>query len=304
MLIDKITTFCDKEYKSQDITHICTDCNHPHKCSGSCKKCLEEVHFPSTYTNGKRDYDCSNLVNFYVCDYSFKYSSEILYLLEQSQALKEIQDYHIMSIGCGACPDLMAFEEYVKSTAPHKIVQYYGIDKNPLWKPVHIEVENYLQYSTVKMTAKFVYEDAIEYFKNTKIPSVNVIVIQYLISHLYNTNQIEKINEFYEDLISNIIMHRDTNTPLVILINDVNSCYRGRNYFEDLCNQLAANDLDNTYAKFYFDYNIQSEFQRYGLKHESTNILFNIPDGFDIYQPWEQCSSAQLLIEVGRRDNS
>ena len=237
-----------------------------------------------------------------MCDYSFKYASEILYLLRKSQALKEIQDYHIMSIGCGGCPDLMAFESYVQSTAPYKKVQYYGIDKNPLWQSIHNEVKAYLPYSNIRMKAKFVYEDAIEFFKSKKINDVNVIVIQYLISHLYNTNQISKINEFYEDLISNIIMHRESENPLVILINDVNSCNRGRDFFEDLCDQLINNDLENTYAKYYFDYNIQNEFQRYGHRHTSTNILFGIPNGFEIYQPWMQCSSAQLLIEVGRRD--
>lgn len=52
------------------------------------------------------------MLNFYVCDYSAKYTSELLYLMRKSQALEEIDDYHVLSIGCGGCPDLMAFEQY------------------------------------------------------------------------------------------------------------------------------------------------------------------------------------------------
>ena len=70
MLIHEIVRFCDKEYRKSDIKHICSDCNHPTECSKSCKNCLEEIHFPSKYPQGKKDCDCENLINFYVCDYT------------------------------------------------------------------------------------------------------------------------------------------------------------------------------------------------------------------------------------------
>lgn len=303
MLIYELTNYCDFEYQSQDNEYVCLNCKHHQGCSGGCKKCLEEVHYPMRYPQGKKDYDCSNLINFYMCDYSFKYASEILYLLGQSQALKEVDDYHIMSIGCGGGPDLMAFESYVLSTNPSKKIQYYGIDKNELWKPIHNEIKSYLPCSKAKMCARYVYDDAIDFFGRKTIKNANVIVIQYLISHLYNTNQIDKINQFYENLVSNLILHRESNNPFVILINDVNSCYRGRNFFYDLCVLLAENNLEGNYRQFYFDYKIQNEFQRYGMRHISNEILYNIPEGFEFYQPWTQCSSAQLLIEIARRDD-
>ena len=109
MLIHEIVKFCDKEYRKSDIKHICSDCNHPTECSKSCKNCLEQIHYPSKYPQGKKDYDCENLINFYVCDYTNKYASEMLYLLRKSKRLQDIEKYHIISIGCGAAPDLMAF---------------------------------------------------------------------------------------------------------------------------------------------------------------------------------------------------
>lgn len=304
MLIYELTNYCNSQYRLQDTGNVCANCNHPaKKCSGGCKQCLEEIHYPIKYSNGKKDYDCSNLLNFYMCDYSFKYASEMLYLLKKSKALNEIENYHIMSIGCGGCPDLMAFESYVSLLDSSKKIQYYGIDKNYLWKPIHDKIKGYTQKSKVMIRAIYAYEDAIDYFGKQTVKDANVIVIQYFISHLYNTNQITKINQFYDNLISNLINHRESKNPFVILINDVNSCNRGRDFFKDLCKRLIKNGLKGTFKRFYFDYNIKSESQRYGERHVSTKILYDIPKGFNIYQPWDQCSSAQLLIEIGRSED-
>ncbi len=298
MLINHIVDFCDREYKSHQTKHVCPNCNHICECSGGCKKCLEEIHYPTKYPNGKKDYDCSNLMNFYMCDYTFKYASEMLYLLRQSEALKEIDDYHIMSIGCGGCPDLMAFEAFTKDLKEHKKIQYYGIDKNELWTPIHNRIYLYSLDSTSNIKVSFVYKDALEYFGNKTIKGANVIVIQYLISHLYNTNQIGKINTFYDNLIKNIITYKESNKPCTILINDVNSCYRGRNYFLSLCEKLSNAGFHGMYTPFYFDYNIQNDNQRYGKKHNLNDILFDITEDFEHYEPWKVCSSAQLLIEI------
>ena len=302
MLIDHVIKNCDNGYKSHYSKCRCVDCQHTDECSGGCKKCLEEIHYPSKYQNGKKDYDCSNLMNFYMCDYTFKYASEMLYLLRKSECLKDIEDYHIMSIGCGGCPDLMAFEAYVNETGNAKRIQYYGIDRNNLWEPIHQDIDSYCQNCTTNMKVSFAYKDAIDYFNKKTIKGTNVIVIQYLISHLYNTNQILKINSFYDSMIQNIIKYRQINKPCVILINDVNSCYRGRNYFCNLCNKLSENDLHGLTSMYYFDYNIQNEKQKYGIPHTSNSILFNIPKDFECYEPWKACSSAQLLIEIKKEE--
>lgn len=63
-------------------------------------------------------------------------------------------------------------------------------------------------------------------------------MLQYVISHFYNTGQICKIELFYERLIENIILRKEKGKPFVILINDVNSNNRGRDLFESLCKNL------------------------------------------------------------------
>ena len=63
MLIDEIVSFCNSQYSHADTEHICESCQHE-ECPQSCKKCLEEIHYPYRYPNGKKDYDCCNLIYF------------------------------------------------------------------------------------------------------------------------------------------------------------------------------------------------------------------------------------------------
>lgn len=297
MLIHEIVRFCDNEYRKSDFKHICSDCNHPTECSKSCKKCLEEIHFPSKYPQGKKDYDCENLINFYVCDYSNKYASEMLYLLRRSEKLKEIDEYHILSIGCGAAPDLMAFEQYVSETDSSKRIRYFGLDINYLWTPIHNRIKEYHSNKIIK--SKFKYEDAIDYFDVKAIKDTNVIVLQYVISHFYNTGQIDVVQQFFSDLIKKVVKTRKGGDPFVILINDVNSCYRGREYFKYLVSILKKYNYHGQFSCFYFDYRIQNDFQRYGEKHPQNSTLFDLREiNLDIYEPWNECSSAQMLIEI------
>lgn len=294
MLLKTIVNHCHSAY----IESKCEKCNHPDKCPGqhSCKNCLEQVHYPVRYPDGKKDYDCDRMINFYVCDYSFKYASEMLYLMRKSEALKKIKAYHVLSIGCGACPDLMALERYCTECDEGKTISYYGVDINKRWKAIHEIIENYPS-KIIKKTA-FDYFDAVKEFDDRRIRNANVLVLQYVISHFYNTNQISEIEDFFSCIVNNIIAHKQRNNPFVVLINDVNSNNRGRDYFMVLIDKLKEADLHGHVSRFYFDYRISNERQKYGNKHPNNNILYKIPAKLRFYEPWEKCSSAQLLIEV------
>jgi len=294
-LISRVIKYCHEEY----VNGSCTNCNHknscPSECVGNCKNCLTEVHYPSKYPFGKKDYDCLRMLQFYVCDYTIKYASEILYLMRRSSALKHMDNYHVVSIGCGGCPDLMAFEKYCHQEENWKSVSYLGIDVNENWKKIHNVIKQY-KTTTIRKSG-FWYIDAVadEY---KAISKANVIVLQYVISHFYNTGQINKIDQFFDKLIKKIVLHRQEGKPFVVFINDVNSNRRGRDYFKSIIDKLEKAGLSGNSTRFYFDYNIQNECQRYGIKHVSKEVLFKIPKKLEMYQPWEKCSSAQLLIEV------
>ena len=294
-LLDSVVKYCHQQYIS---TH-CSDCDHDDHCPGNpcgnCKQCLEEVHYPTRYANGRKDYECNRMLDFYVCDYTAKYASEMLYLMRRSKAMQEIEKYHVLSIGCGACPDLMALERYCHEKASSKTISYLGIDINKRWKRIHDVISDYK--TTTIRKSQFRYMDAVA--DEFVIPDANVVVLQYVISHFYNNGQIGQIKEFFQKLIDTIIAHKQKEVPMAILINDVNSNNRGRDFFSDLIELMKASDIHGRYSKYYFGYNIVHSGQQYGERHESNKIIFALPDEFErIYQPWRSCSSAQLLIEV------
>nr|WP_297936152.1 hypothetical protein [uncultured Blautia sp.] len=179
-------------------------------------------------------FDEDKMIDFYVCDYTVKYASEILYLMRKSEALQQIDNYHVLSIGCGACPDLMALERYCHENSYDKRISYLGIDVNKRWKRIHNQIDSY-RTSTVRKT-KFRYWDVVT--EDFSISDANVVILQYVISHFYNTGQIYEIQGFFVKLVDTIISRKQAGVPMVILINDVNSVHRGRDYFSDLVEKL------------------------------------------------------------------
>lgn len=97
-----------------------------------------------------------------------------------------------------------------------------------------------------------------------------------------------------------IVKARDETEPFVILINDVNSINLGRDMFRNLQDKLQDAGLHGECKPYYFDRNIQHESQRYGMKHENSNAMTpTIAQRYQDYEPWQFCTSAQLLIEIG-----
>lgn len=115
-------------------------------------------------------------------------------------------------------------------------VSYIGIDVNEKWKPIHEQIKSYKTKNLRK--TQFKYMDAVT--EEYNISNANVIVLRYVISHFYNTGQIGEIENFFEKLVRNIILHKEQGKPLVILINDVNSNNRGRDNFKKLVEKLEG----------------------------------------------------------------
>ena len=300
MLLDTILEYCDGEYQERSAPCSCFDCNRPSEaCSESCEICLEQIHFPSKHINGKKDYDCQNMLNFYACKYLYKYTSEIYHLIAKSSLISSIDNYHILSIGCGASPDLAAFEKYILDTSPKKSISYTGYDVNELWRDIHSVVTDYVNKNQLINKCQFEYVDAIEKLSNNTIKEINVIVMQYIISHLHNTNQVDMINDFFDAIIKNVISHKEKNNPLIVMINDVNSCYKGRDSFQVLAEKLKKAGFNINVEKWYFNnHKITNPAQQYGNPHSGNGIIYRTPQEMSRYSPWKTCSSAQLLIEV------
>lgn len=172
MLMEDLVIFCNKEYQNSEC-YPCTAkkmCNV--ECGINCKDCLDDIHW---HRNEYRDeYNCERLLDYYVCRYSYKYCSEIIYALDELD-LSAYPYFHILSLGCGGAPDLMAFE-YMQY---RQKISYCGLDKNIFWKKIHNFIEDNFEGGSVKFYQNI---DVLTYFENHDLNRCNVIVIQYLIS--------------------------------------------------------------------------------------------------------------------------
>ena len=221
MLIDEIINFCDADYDSIECN--CDDCSNATICGHDCKECLDDIHYHRN--NLRSDYSCRKLLDYYVCRYSYKYCSEIRYALQEIDH-DRYRDFSILSLGCGGAADLMAFDE----VCSEKINKYYGIDINEYWDTIHEQIKCVSGYK-VKFSTNV---DVLSYLRTNNIMNYNVIIIEYLVSFFYKEIGEMGISQFFDDIIESIVSNKRYDTPMLIIINDVDSCYTGRDTV-DMC---------------------------------------------------------------------
>lgn len=292
MLIDQLVDSCTEAYNESNAGDCGAECNNRDNCVGTCNGrdgCLDQVHYwPSK--GGRSDYECEKLLYCYVHRFSQRYCDKIL-AVAQNINLAQYPRYDIFSIGCGATPDLMAFEQI----AGRKEIYYEGYDKNERWEEIHNFIRDYAA-DRINVEVEIQPRDIFDVFADG-LPanhSFNIVVIQFLISHLYNTDQDERINELYDGVINNIINGREWDSPFLIIINDVDSMNKGRNTFHRLISKLeAAGYSGHAYAKSFFETGDLGR-DRWGIDYFHRNGVIDYT--------YEKCESehtgAQLVIEL------
>ena len=302
MLIDELVAFCDEQYRGYNGRCGNGLCSHPSgNCSGNCYNCLYQIHYPLRHPEGKHEYDCPKMLYHYVCQYSYLYSTEILCALRVNTSfLSDYPYYHILSLGCGACPDLMAFEVFYEEENLSQQVSYIGFDINEIWNPIHNRI---LQYSKGHgFIFKPAYEDAIEWLDQNKLPKANIVVLGYLISYLFDKTPPNKMNEFIENVAKKIVSCKEDGEKLLLIINDNNSYRRGRNFFDlftrAIRNQPTVSTVVPEYR--YFDTGDLFDGQKIGSPYDVQQSLFPIPvDIKNRYHTAQKCQQTiQLLLEV------
>ena len=303
MLIDDIVDFCDKKYSTYGNRCGCGHCNHPsNKCSGSCYNCLYQIHFPGRFGSAliKKLYDCPKMIYHYVCQYSYLYATELLCAYrEETDYLKNYPYYHIMSLGCGGCADLMAFEQFYRNIGSSTQISYIGIDVNELWRPINNRTQKYCEKENIKYKVR--YHDVFKCFRQSGVVDANILVISYLISYLYNTRQISTIDTFVEDTVNNIVQKKKAGQKFLIIINDVNSNRRGRDYFNHFIGKLNKYKLSIINTKYkYFDTGNLCPPQKIGTPYIIQESLFPISKTFaEKYHTQNRCQQTiQLILEV------
>lgn len=296
MLIQKLTDYCDYNFKK------CLDCgekcNHPTgKCSGSCADCLKEIQYHRT--DGRTEYDCRNMLRYYTCHTAWKRCSEILYALETLD-LKKYPKFNILSVGCGASPDLAAFLEI----ATGREVNYLGVDIASKWKEIH----NFIEWETcgknnieVSFERQNIYEllakpNAITSPYNT----CNVIIMQYMIAGHIHSDRADKIESLFDEVIDKLIFKKPSDSPLLLIINDIDHKSWICDYFNLFTRKLRKRGLSFTACKRHFEPRNEGENAGSKLyKSRSNKFLSLIPaEQREKYNAHAPCSAAQLIIEV------
>lgn len=210
--------------------------------------------------------------------------------------------YHILSLGCGGCADLMAFDVFLNKGRVKVPISYIGVDINTLWSPIHDEIKEY--YSNDERVRFKIpeYKDVFDCF-DTPLPKANIIVISYLISYLYKTNQTGLIDLLAERIAQNIVLKKEKKHHLLFIINDVNSNNRGRDYFshfEKAIEKAGAKITNSDYM--YFDTGNLNYYQTNGFSayKNAKKCYFDIPAQLKHkYHAQESLNSTiQLLLEV------
>lgn len=230
MFEEELIGFCEEKLNSM-CDGQCRNCNHPtgavkYECNGDCDKCFEEIHFEQGELLVREDYNCQKLIYNYVPKYFERYTNNIEKILDFID-LSNYENFKIFSIGCGPAPDLNAFCEL----NPNKRIDYYGIDRNEKWEPIHNEIKKITKPLT-SVAADFKSADIFDIIEDGEtFEGYNVLVIQYLVSHLFNTEQDNRIDDLFDFICTHILSDRQDDSPFLIIINDIDTYSKGRNYF-------------------------------------------------------------------------
>lgn len=290
MLKASLLKWCQYEFDHSNAGKCGKNCNNVDACIHDCDECLRQVHWFPKY-GGRSDYDCEKLLLKYVLRYTDKYSSQIISALQHID-LSEYPQYHIFSIGCGAAPDLMAFEE----TTNGKQIYYKGYDRNRRWEGIHNKIEEYAE-NTDYIEAKLRQSDIFDVFSEGKPrhQQYNIVIIQYLLSHLYNTGQAQKMECLFDYIIRNVLSKRLMNSPFLIIITDIDSRYKGRNNWYILLDKLEnAGCHGVAYARSAFS--IGDLGRERWSQHKESPQFGNI--SYEYFQNASESEGAQLIIEV------
>lgn len=289
-LIHSLTSHCDMMYCNYG---PCIACSHPSgHCSGGCLQCSEEVNF---HQAGKRaDYNCQKFLYYYVCRYSWKYCSEIMYALDVID-LRKYPHFNILSLGCGGTPDLMAFEELNSESKP---VLYHGYDVNPYWEPIQNQITAYAR-STQKIDAVFNIKNIFDVLNSGELlnQQYNVVVLEYLLSHFPDLHRNQMAARLFDGLINQVILNRATNIPFLILVNDIDH-YKVRNLFDVLLEKIKTTKCPGMAYKFHFSPR-SKDYGDGSSQYDSCMNRFAIPEAMkSSYACAINCSSAQFIIEL------
>jgi hypothetical protein len=211
--------------------------------------------------------------------------------------IPEIDKYNILSIGCGPCPDLMAFEFMRQKLKP---INYYGIDINKYWEPIHGKIKEYSQ-KIKNFNVQFEYKDVNALNNFIKQTDINIFVLQYFFSFFYIHGNPKDVSPFMDKLIEYLSISFKKNKSIFIIINDTNTNNLGRDIYPSMLIEEIGKIFKGTYREYYFDHKLKNDRQKVGTKHIDYILRhspFGITKRYKYCNNIDGCKSYQMIIEL------
>jgi hypothetical protein len=302
MMIEKVVSACDTRFKERNHKNACAECTYLEFCPNNCEKCLDFIHTKEHAPVGAPDrkYDCKRMADFYVCKYSCRYTSEMVYALRKLRGLSNKDSIKVLSFGCGPCTDLLALD-YLRTQGDYRAsLSYIGVDySEKVWADIHTNIESFLPSGS---EARFFYMDVFEFMlkirKSKRAP--DLVVFQYFLSDMHRHSGKSSVLKFLKAFAQFI---NDISHESYIILNDVNlgtSYNGGRDYFDTLSELLKPRSC--RYGRFCNDNSRSPSYPRgypYGDDSDGefpcNRNIFSLPM-LDAYSPFTTCASAQMII--------
>lgn len=292
LMLTELVRLCDERYQS----HRCESCSYGIYCPHDCGKCLEYIHFPQR-APAERKYDCKRMMDYYVCKYAHKYTSELIYAFSMLRNLQMKRHLNILSIGCGPCTDLLALDYLQKKrTYSFSTIDYCGVELNTgIWSNIYDDI-----FSMVPCDwgVKIISDDICNYIEILLQQSwkPNLIVLQYVFSDMHKHTPPQMI----ENMIKSLAQYVDScANDTYVVCNDINlsTDYNGgREYFDRLYRGICT---QATPYRFHFNNSNKPRHYNYGEEYESNELIVLPDDELAYYQPYKSCASAQMIIYKG-----
>lgn len=280
--------------------------NSSYKIQSTCAKCLSKVHFRRKNNGYVRDYDCKNMIYYYCGRYSLKHAGEI-FLLLQRLSHRVPQEPKILSIGCGPCTDLFAYEIFYRKLDSKRKIKYYGVERNLLWSNIHSFItQNRRKYNLSEF--KVDYFDVIEKFSRLEQiiekEKPNIISFQYVLSDMTKYHDVEFVKRFTEKLIKRAFEILPESTMIIFNDTNVIQSYadrnpdeiKGRYILEHLASVFWSSRKIGVF-KYYFPYREDPSLV-FGAAHsELWFSIESVPEDLRTYfDMWTEYRSAQLVL--------
>ena len=294
-MIEQLIEYCNQEYVKKNSKGSCENCNHVNGCPGNCGNCMDQIHLFRKLPESRKDYDCPHIMDYYVCKYLYAYASEIEDSAWQIfEEIKKLEEIHMLSIGCGASPDLFGIYHLLKWQNVDKRISYIGYDHNNNWNKIHHKIHEIFKDENVKI--KYFYHDAFEVFKENTLEKANILVLQYVLSHIVYNQRESEIEGFFVKLVENVIFKMEDKAYIIII--DINH-YLACDNFKVLEDIITTRGKRIMVHKLYYPYKVLNKFQKDGFPYNSNNIHYAInSELINRYETRNDCRSVQHIVEV------